>query len=171
MNLRQENPRIWVFQPGLETVRKQNAWRQFGIACSCNCLKHDYPLDNHSVKFVNAYPLHREFSNEQRYRQPFELQKVNHYGIRGTINNWFSSYLLDPSQVTEVNPKQSVINKISYGVPQCSLLGPILFLIYMNDVLIPHRSYYSFSLPMIPLWSEIYRGNSEQWTGKSLWLA
>ena len=39
------------------------------------------------------------------------LQKLNHYGIRGTINNWFFSYLLDRLQVTEVDSKQSVINK------------------------------------------------------------
>ena len=61
------------------------------------------------------------------------LKKLNHYGIRGIINDWFSSYLLGHSQVTEIDSNLSTINKISCGVPQGSVLGPLLFLIYIND--------------------------------------
>ena len=56
------------------------------------------------------------------------LKKLYHYGIRGIINDWFSSYLLGRSQVTEIDSNLSTINKISCGVLQGSVLSPLLVL-------------------------------------------
>lgn len=52
-------------------------------------------------------------------------------GITGTAINWFKSYLSDRFQFVHANNKSSVYTKVSYGVPQGSVLGPILFSIYM----------------------------------------
>ena len=62
------------------------------------------------------------------------LQKLYHYGIRGIINDWFSSYLVSRSQVIEVDTYLSSKSQISYGFPQGSVLDPLLFLIYKNSL-------------------------------------
>ena len=62
------------------------------------------------------------------------LSKLEHYGIRGMPLKFFQSYLMNETQFVEINKKISNLLPINYEVPQVSVLGPLLFLININDL-------------------------------------
>ena len=62
------------------------------------------------------------------------INKLKYYGIKGTALNWFKSYLNNRTQYVQFKEAISDKSIIQTGVPQGSILGPLLFIIYMNDI-------------------------------------
>ena len=72
------------------------------------------------------------------------IEKLDHYGLRGVAKDWFISYLKGSRQFVVIENETSSTQEILTGVPQGSVLGPLLFLICINDL----NTCIQFSLPM-----------------------
>ena len=62
------------------------------------------------------------------------VQKLSYYGLRGVASKWISSYLENRSQFVSYNNVNSDIQNINCGIPQGSILGLSLFILYINDL-------------------------------------
>jgi hypothetical protein len=109
------------FQKGMSTEYAVNALVNNIVKC----------LENKEVGFCILLDFAKAFDT---VNHEILLKKLEYYGIRGTALNWFKSYLSDRMQCTEIGDTQSKLEYIKCGVPQGSILGPLLFLLYINDI-------------------------------------
>ena len=88
-------------------------------------------LENNETPFCIFIDLSKAFDTLDH---SILLQKLKFYGLDEISINWFKSYLSERKQFVEIDGISSDIQTINTGVPQGSTLGPLLFIIYMNDL-------------------------------------
>ena len=98
-------------------------------------------LLNHCAESTNTYPKQYTLSIFCDLSKAFDvinhtilLHKLENLGLRGTIKIWLQNYLSQRTQYVEIDNIKSDVCTNECGVPQGSILGPLLYLIYVNDI-------------------------------------
>ena len=95
---------------------------------------HDNWMNNIDENKVNVIMMIDLSSAFDKIKHSILLDKMEVYGLDKNVTNWMKSYLSYRTQYVQIEEKESNMNWMKHGVPQGSILGPLLYLIMTNDM-------------------------------------
>ena len=112
-----------------------NISSQIKFFLSCKSTEHANSAISPLAKKQSSYCIFLDFAKAfDTVNHNILVDKLKYYGVHGTTLKLFDSYLSNRTQIVEVNGQVSEKGTIKHGVPQGSILGPLLFLLYINDI-------------------------------------